>query len=260
MSFVGERLGVRIMGAYVDALSWEETLARISSWAVARQSRYVCLCNVHSLATGSEDSRFQQAVNGADLAVADGMPVALALRLAGFRGQPRISGPDLFWQYCSLAAGAGQSIFLYGSTPQTIARLTARLGSAFPDLRIAGAFSPPFRPLSADEDDAITRMIDDSGASVVFVGLGCPKQELWMAAQRGRIMAVMLGVGAAFDFHAGTLKRAPLWMQRFGVEWLHRLASEPGRLWRRYLVSNSKFLFHMALHRTSREARERRSA
>jgi N-acetylglucosaminyldiphosphoundecaprenol N-acetyl-beta-D-mannosaminyltransferase len=260
MKVLGERLGARIMGAYVDALSWEETLARISNWAVTRQSRYVCLCNVHSLATASEDSRFRQAVNGADLAVADGMPVALALRLAGFRGQPRISGPDLFWKYCSLAAGAGQSIFLYGSTPQTIERLTARLGSAFPDLRIAGAFSPPFRPLTADEDDAIIRMIDDSGANVVFVGLGCPKQELWMAAQRGKIMAVLLGVGAAFDFHAGTLKRAPLWMQRYGVEWLHRLASEPGRLWRRYLVSNSKFLFHMAVHRTSREARERRSA
>jgi N-acetylglucosaminyldiphosphoundecaprenol N-acetyl-beta-D-mannosaminyltransferase len=260
MNLVGERLGARIMGAYVDALSWEETLARISNWGTARQSRYVCLCNVHTLATASEDSRFQQAVNGADLAVADGMPVALALRLAGFRGQPRIGGPDLFWQYCSLAAGAEQSIFLYGSTPQTIDRLTERLCSAFPHLRIAGAFSPPFRALSADEDDATARMINDSGASVVFVGLGCPKQELWMAAQRGRIMAVMLGVGAAFDFHAGTLKRAPLWMQHYGLEWLHRLATEPGRLWRRYLVSNSKFLFHMAVHRASPEARERRSA
>ena len=258
MNFIGDRLGVKIMGAYVDALSWEESLARIANWAVTRQSRYVCLCNVHSLTTASEDSRFREAVNGADMAVADGMPVALALRLAGFRRQPRISGPDLFWQYCSRAAGAKQSIFLYGSTVQTIDRLTARLGEAFPDLRIAGAFAPPFRPLSPDEDNAIVSIINDSGANAVFVGLGCPKQELWMAAQRGRITAVMLGVGAAFDFHAGMLRRAPLWMQRYGLEWLHRLASEPGRLWRRYLVSNSRFLFHMALHRTSREARKRR--
>jgi len=153
----------------------------------------------------------------------------------------------LMWKSCARAAGSGVSIFLYGSGPETLRRLSARLVHEFPRLTIAGCYSPPFRPLTPGEDTEGVKAINDSGAGIVFVSLGCPKQETWMAEHRGRISAVMVGVGAAFEFHAGTMKRAPRWMQDVGLEWLHRLMSEPRRLWRRYFVTNSLFLAFLAV-------------
>ncbi|WP_298435407.1 WecB/TagA/CpsF family glycosyltransferase [Geobacter sp.] len=231
-----------ILGARINALSWNEALGTLSAWGSNRESRYICICNVHSVVTAKQDPRFQSVINHADMATPDGMPLAWTLRRLGFPGQQRINGPDLMWKYCERAAANGQSIFLYGSTDATLDLLQNRLKSAFPALKIAGAYSPPFRPLSTEEEQSIVAMINDSGANVVFVGLGCPKQEFWMAEHRGRIKAVMIGVGAAFDYHAGTIKRAPLWMQNSGFEWLYRLVSEPRRLWRRYLVTNSLFV------------------
>jgi N-acetylglucosaminyldiphosphoundecaprenol N-acetyl-beta-D-mannosaminyltransferase len=144
--------------------------------------------------------------------------------------------------YCEHAAQTGEAIYLYGGQPDTLAALQARLRQRWPTLRIAGAHAPPFREATADEDAADTALINASGARTVWVGLGCPKQEAWMHAHRGRVHAVMLGVGAAFDFHAGVLPRAPHWMCEHGLEWLHRLATEPRRLGRRYLVTNSLFI------------------
>jgi N-acetylglucosaminyldiphosphoundecaprenol N-acetyl-beta-D-mannosaminyltransferase len=185
-------------------------------------------------------------VTDADLAAPDGAPVAWMLRRLGAPGQPRVSGPELMLDYMAHAAASGERVFLLGSTPQTLALLQERLRARWPALHIAGAVSPPFRALTADEDSVLVEQIAASGAGTVWVSLGCPKQERWMAVHRGRVPAVMLGVGAAFDFHAGTLARAPLWMRRVGLEWLHRLASEPGRLWRRYLVTNTLFLWGAA--------------
>ena len=163
---------------------------------------------------------------------------------SGTRG--RVSGPDLMWALLGRCAAEGLPVYLFGSTPDTLQALMVRAMAAFPALQIAGHESPPFRALSAEEDaDAVSR-INASGAGLVFVGLGCPKQEHWMLAHRGRINAVMLGVGAAFDFHAGTVSRAPLWMRDNGLEWLHRLASEPRRLWKRYLVINTLFVLGAA--------------
>jgi N-acetylglucosaminyldiphosphoundecaprenol N-acetyl-beta-D-mannosaminyltransferase len=164
------------------------------------------------------------------------------LRRLGHHGQARINGPDLMWKYCAEAARRGEAIYLYGGAQATLDALVVRLTEAFPGLRLVGAESPPFRRLSEAEDAATVESINASGAGVVFVSLGCPKQELWMASHRGRVSAVMIGVGAAFDYHAGTIKRAPVWMQHAGLEWLHRLASEPRRLWRRYLVTNTLFV------------------
>ena len=149
-------------------------------------------------------------------------------------------------RFCEQAQLPAKPIFFYGSTEETLAKLKVNLLAAFPALKIAGMISPPFRPLTPDEDAAIVEQINASGAGVVFVSLGCPKQEMWMAAHRGRIHAVMVGVGAAFDYHAGTIKRAPKWMQDCGLEWLYRLASEPRRLWRRYLVTNTLFVLGAA--------------
>jgi N-acetylglucosaminyldiphosphoundecaprenol N-acetyl-beta-D-mannosaminyltransferase len=182
-------------------------------------------------------------VNGADIGTPDGAPEAWMLRRMGQYDQQRINGPDLMWRYCDQVQHSDQSIFFYGSTEETLIALKLKLLAAFPSLKIAGAISPPFRALTPEEDESIVDQINSSGAGVVWVSLGCPKQELWMAAHRGRINAVMVGVGAAFDYHAGTIKRAPKWMQDAGFEWLHRLLSEPRRLWKRYLFTNTLFIF-----------------
>src|SRR3989344_2724314 len=204
------RQGAQVLDSHIDALSWGEAIGRISGWATSRQSRFVTLCNVHSVVTASQE---------------------------------RLSGPDLMWRYLAHAEHTGQSIFFYGSTQDTLGKLKARIQAQFPRLKLVGMESPPYRELSPEEDQAYVDQINQSGANVVFVGLGCPKQEAWMASHRGRIRAVMLGVGAAFDYHAGTIQRAPLWMQKSGLEWLHRLCSEPRRLFKRYLHTNSVFVY-----------------
>lgn len=241
MSTLG-RILVPVLGAPVDALTWKTALSRIEKWAAARQSRCVCICNVHSVVTAGRDADFGRVLAAADMATPDGAPVAWMIQRMGYAGQMRINGPDLMWKYCEQAARRRESIFLYGGSEETLAILSARLHAAFPGLQIAGAISPPFRELTPAEDAADVERINASGAGTLWVGLGCPKQEKWMAAHRGRINAVMIGVGAAFDYHAGTVKRAPLWMQRNGLEWLHRLCSEPGRLWKRYFVTNTLFV------------------
>jgi N-acetylglucosaminyldiphosphoundecaprenol N-acetyl-beta-D-mannosaminyltransferase len=231
-----------VIGVGIDAVTWTQALERIAVWSKARQSRVVCLSNVHAVVTARLDSQFSKVVEQADMAAPDGAPVAFMLRKLGFPSQERIDGPGLMWRYCSHAATSGDSIYLYGGTEATLTALQQQLSLNFPSLRIAGAYSPPFRVLTPEEDEAEVQAINDSGAGVVWVSLGCPKQEKWMAAHRGRINAVMVGVGAAFNYHAGTLSRAPLWMQRNGLEWLHRLAVSPRQLWKRYLVTNTLFV------------------
>jgi N-acetylglucosaminyldiphosphoundecaprenol N-acetyl-beta-D-mannosaminyltransferase len=242
----GKRRIEVIIQAPIDALTWDEALARISGWASARESRVVCICNAHSVVTAGHDADFARALADADLCTPDGAPVAWMLRRLGHADQQRINGPDLMWRYCAAAAARGESIYLYGGTESTLALLRQRMRTAFPGLFIAGAVSPPFRPLTPQEQADAVAAINASGAGTVWVGLGCPKQELWMHALRGQVQAVMVGVGAAFDYHAGTVHRAPPWMQRAGLEWLHRLASEPRRLWRRYLVTNTWFVIGAA--------------
>lgn len=241
-----QRQTSRVLSAPIDVIDWARAIGRIQGWADGRESRYVCITNVHSVVTAGQDAAFGRVVEGADMATPDGAPVAWMLRKLGAVGQLRINGPDLMWRYCEQAAKRNESIFLYGSTNETLAILQARLLAEFSGLQIAGAISPPFRALTAAEDAADVARINASGAGTVWVSLGCPKQEKWMAAHRGSVNAVMIGVGAAFDYHAGTIQRAPLWMQRNGLEWLHRLASEPGRLWKRYLVTNTLFVLGAA--------------
>ncbi len=241
-----DRRRIAVLGQPLDVLSWDDALGRISAWAARRESRYVCISNAHSVVTGSQDPAFGAVLREADMVTSDGAPVAWMMRRLGAPGQQRINGPDLMWRYCALAAARGERIYLYGGTDETLALLQPRLRAAFPGLEIGGAVSPPFRKPTHEELARDIAAINASGAGTVWVSLGCPKQELWMAAQRGRVQAVMIGVGAAFDYHAGTIRRAPPWMQRSGLEWLHRLLSEPRRLWRRYLVTNSLFIWGAA--------------
>jgi N-acetylglucosaminyldiphosphoundecaprenol N-acetyl-beta-D-mannosaminyltransferase len=240
--YFAERQGVRVLGAFIDAMDWHEALDTMQAWARMRLPRYVCCCNAHSLVTMRHDSQVREAIEAAHMALPDGAPVAWMMRKLGLSAQKRLSGPDLMWRYCAVAQREGTPIFLYGNTDQVLQALQARMRLEFPRLIIAGMLSPPFRPLTPDESDKVLKHIHASGASVVFVSLGCPKQEMWMAQNSARLDAVMVGVGAAFDYHAGTLRRAPRWMQRAGLEWLHRLCTEPRRLWRRYLITNSLFV------------------
>jgi N-acetylglucosaminyldiphosphoundecaprenol N-acetyl-beta-D-mannosaminyltransferase len=247
----------QVLGVPIDVLDWTEALVRLSTWAEARESRSVCLCNAHSVITASRDPAFRKIISAADLAAPDGMPVAWMLRRLGHFRQERINGPDLMWRYCARAASRGEKIFLFGSDDETIGNLEKKL-LAFPGLIVAGACAPPFRAMTDEEDRHVVERINTSGASIVWVGLGCPKQEQWMHAHRGRIHAVMIGVGAAFDYHAGTLRRAPSWMQTIGLEWLYRLACEPRRLWRRYLITNTLFILgaFRQLARSNRNPRQ----
>jgi len=243
---VAERLTRPVLGTPIDVLGWQEAVDRISGWAAGAESRCVCICNVHSVVTASRAPDFADVLAGADMATPDGAPVAWMLRRLGHAEQRRIDGPQLMLRLCEHAAAQGLAVALVGGTADTLARLQQRLRGRWPALRVTLTESPPFRPLAPAEEAALTARLVASGARLVFVGLGCPKQEFWMASQRGRVPAVMVGVGAAFDFHAGTVARAPAWMRENGFEWLHRLASEPRRLWRRYLVTNTLFVLGAA--------------
>ncbi len=232
----------RLFGTRIDALSWELALGRILRWAQARESRMVCLCNVHSLVSAGADAGLRAALQTSDMNAPDGAPVAWMMRQLGWPEQQRLAGPDLMGKLLVEAARLQLPVFLLGSAPRTLALLAERLRTTLPSLPLAGTLSPPFRPLAEDDNVLISDSIAASGARLVLVGLGCPKQEKWMAAQRGRLPAVMVGVGAAFDYHAGTLSRAPASWQRLGFEWLYRLLREPSRLAGRYLLTNTVFL------------------
>jgi N-acetylglucosaminyldiphosphoundecaprenol N-acetyl-beta-D-mannosaminyltransferase len=255
----GARATLPVLGVPIDVLDGPTAVAKIGRWAEARESRVVCICNAHSVVTATRDESFMQTLRHSDMATADGAPVAWMLRRLGAQDQDRVSGPELMVDCCAAAAASGQSIFLFGSTESTLRRLQSALNARWPQLRIAGTLSPPFRDLSPDEDEAIVTVINHSGASIVWVGLGCPKQERWMVAHRGRIRAVMIGVGAAFDFHAGTIRRAPRWMREHGLEWLFRLGSEPRRLARRYITTNAAFVIGamLQLRRRAQESSAR---
>ncbi len=248
---------VPVLGAPIDVIDWDGAVAQVLAWGRSHAHRYACLCNVHSVVTSTRERAFHTILAHADLATADGAPVAWAVRHIARVRQPRINGPDLMWRCLGAAEQQQLSVFLYGASPATLARLQGAIARHFPRLVLAGAISPPFRPLSEQEDAAMVAAINASGAHLVFVGLGCPKQELWMGAHCGRIDAPLLGVGAAFDYHAGTLARAPLWWQQHGLEWLYRLIQEPRRLAGRYVVGNARFVVGMARQLLAGGARQR---
>ena len=238
---------VDILGVAVNAATMEETLATIEGWIVRGEPHYVCVTGMHGVMECQQDEELRRIHNAAGLVTTDGMPLVWYCRLKGQRRAERVYGPDLMLALCARSVARGYRHFLYGATPAVLEALAVRLAERFPGIRIVGSFSPPFRPLSADEDAAIGSRIRDARPDLVWVGLSTPKQERWVASHVDRLGAVLLGVGAAFDFHAGTKRQAPRWMQRAGLEWLFRLLSEPRRLYRRYLVNIPLFIGHLAL-------------
>ncbi len=239
--------GCRVLGMRVDATSYSECAETVLEMAETRRGGMVCVATVHMTMEAFDDPGFRRIVNSAERVTPDGMPMVWALRRAGLAEATRVYGPDLMPYICARAEARGISVGFYGGTPEVLERLRIHLNARFPALSIPLMWSPPFRPLSADEDAEVTEAIQASGVGVVFVGLGCPKQERWMAAHRAGLDCALVGVGAAFDFLAGVQAQAPSFLQRRGLEWLFRLICEPRRLWRRYLVGNSRFLFHSLL-------------
>lgn len=211
-------------------------------WVEEGKSAYLCLANVHMVMEAHDDPDFRRMINEADLVTPDGAPISWALRFLGVRDATQVRGPELTPRLCRRCARENIPVGFYGGTPEVLDRMTGNLKESIPGLQVAYSYSPPFFSLDRRAQDRIIEDINISGARVLFVGLGCPKQEKWMAANRNRIHAVMLGVGAAFDILGKRNKEAPKWMQVAGLEWMYRLANEPRRLWRRYLYNNPRFL------------------
>lgn len=241
---------LNVLGVGVSAITQDIALETIRGWITQGAQQFVTVTGVHGVMESQRDEPLRRIHNRAGMVTPDGMPLVWLLRRNGHPHASRVYGPDLMLNVCRASEAAGWKHYLYGSTPEVLTDLQASLERQFPALQIVGSFSPPFRPLTADEDDDVIARIDASGAHIVWVGLSTPRQEHWMAAHVGRVQAnVLIGVGAAFDFHAGRKKQAPGWMQRRGLEWLFRLVTEPRRLWKRYLRNNPLFIANVLRQR-----------
>ena len=236
-----------MLGIPLALTNYTSTLDWIDAAVAARQHAYICVAAVHTVMESQEDSALREAVLASDFTVPDGQPLVWALNLLGHNLSSRVYGPDLLERACERAARTGQTFFLYGGRASALATLRDTLPERYPGLRVAGARPGPFRDLSPEEADEIARELNAAEPDVIWVGLGVPLQEKFMAAMRERLDApVLVGVGAAFDFHAGLKRQAPDGLQRLGLEWAFRLAQEPRRLWRRYLHYNPRFVLGFA--------------
>jgi N-acetylglucosaminyldiphosphoundecaprenol N-acetyl-beta-D-mannosaminyltransferase len=235
------------LGMRIDKTSYGDAAGLVAGWARKSEARYVCVANVHMAMEAHDSEEFRRVVNAADLVTPDGVPLVWCLRLMGVRGASRVYGPDLTLAVLAEAEREHLPVGFYGGSEAVLQMLRKSLGERFPGLQVGYCWAPPFRPLDAQEDRRITEEIRASGVRILFVGIGCPKQERWMAEHRGRFDAVMLGVGAAFDFLAGVKPQARPWMQALGLEWLFRLMTEPRRLWRRYLKQNPRFVAYLTM-------------
>ena len=234
---------VNVLGVGVSAVTKDLALETIDGWIDRRDPNYVCVTGVHGVIESQRDERLRHIHNAAGLVTPDGMPLVWLSHLKGFRHVERGYGPDLMLALCEHSVEKGYRHYFYGGAEGVPQQLASNLQQWFPGLQVAGTYSPPFRPLTEAEDAQVVEMINEANPDIAWVGLSTPKQERWMAAHVGRLNApVLLGVGAAFDFHTGRKPQAPSWMQRSGLEWLFRLMTEPRRLWKRYLINNPLFV------------------
>jgi N-acetylglucosaminyldiphosphoundecaprenol N-acetyl-beta-D-mannosaminyltransferase len=235
---------VSVLGFPLSLVDYEGTLDWVDAAIADGLQAYLCVANVHTVMESREDDELRRAVLGAALNVPDGQPLVWALRALGHNLDTRVYGPELMARACARGAHQGRKMYLYGGRNQgALVQLALNLRRQYEGLQIVGGYAPPFRDLDDEEQAAVVEDINRSGAEIVWIGIGVPKQEKWMAAMRGRLHApVLIGVGAAFDFHAGLVRQAPSWMQHTGLEWVFRLAQEPRRLWRRYARYNPLFL------------------
>lgn len=240
---------VDVLGVEVSLVNLETAISEMRRWIDRREQHYVCVTGVHGVMESNRDSELLRIHNGSGLTTPDGMPLVWSAKWAGARQVSRVYGPDLMLRMAEESARTGDRWFLYGGKEGIAPLLACRMSEGYPGLQVVGHFTPPFSEMSDTEDEQLVREVNELRPDVVWVGLSTPKQEKWMAAHVGRIDApVMVGVGAAFDIHAGLLKQAPGWLQRLGLEWLFRLVMEPRRLWRRYLRNNPAFIVRVLQH------------
>jgi N-acetylglucosaminyldiphosphoundecaprenol N-acetyl-beta-D-mannosaminyltransferase len=233
-----------ILGMRLDAISLKMALDNIMQWANNNESAYVCVSNVHMCMEAYEDSIYQSIINDADLVVPDGKPLVVAASLLEKYRFEHIRGADLTRAVLNMANKNKIKLGLFGSTEENLFKMSKNINKKYHKLEVVASISPPFRELTRLEEEQYIKAINESGAQILLVGLGCPKQEKWMALHKGKISSVMIGVGAVFDFFSGNKKEAPIWTQKIGLEWLFRLISEPKRLWRRYIYYNPKFILN----------------
>jgi N-acetylglucosaminyldiphosphoundecaprenol N-acetyl-beta-D-mannosaminyltransferase len=254
-----------VLGVPLALVDYDSALEWIDATVAARGRGYVCACNVHTVMASAEDAELRSALLGSSLNVPDGQPLVWAINALGHSLAGRVYGPELMARACARAAETGQRFYFYGGRNQgALVQLALNLRQRYPGVKIVGGYSPPHRPLTNDEQASVVREINGSRADVVWAGIGVPKQEKWMMRMRPLLDApVLIGVGAAFDFHAGLVPQAPAWIQDSGLEWAYRLAHEPRRLWRRYTRYNPRFLHAFARqlarhHRSTRASRDSR--
>ncbi|MFC4335570.1 WecB/TagA/CpsF family glycosyltransferase [Salininema proteolyticum] len=235
---------VDVLGVGVSTVNQDMALDEVTRWVDQRERHYVCVTGVHGVMESQRDEELKAIHNASGLTTPDGMPMVWAGREAGAEWMDRVYGPDLMLNVLRRSAERGWSSFLYGGKEGVPELLSEKLAERIPGVKIAGHYSPPFRPLTEQEDEDICKRINDSGADLVWVGLSTPKQERWMASHRDKLTApALFGVGAAFDFHAGLVPQAPPWLQQRGLEWAYRLTKEPKRLWKRYFRNNPAYLW-----------------
>ena len=231
-----------ILKTKISVTNMSDTIAYINAHLEELRGKYICVSNVHTTVMSYEDERYRIIQNSAAMALPDGAPLSSYSRRKGFKNARRVTGPDLMLELFRVSPQRGYRHFFYGATPEILEAMKKNMKEEYPDTVIAGMYSPPFRKVTPDEDDTIVKMINNTKPDFVWVGLGAPKQEEWMYAHMDRVNAVMIGVGAGFDYLAGEIKRAPKWMQKLSMEWLYRLLQDPRRLWKRYLTTNMKFI------------------
>jgi len=242
---------VNVLGVGISAINLPQAVAEIEGWIMRRERHYVNVCTVHTVMECRHAQALRRLVNASGLATPDGMPLVWLSRWHGHRHAGRVYGPDLMLALCEQSQSTGHRHFFYGSAPGVADQLARNLLARYPGLVVAGTYSPPFREADAEEDASVIDAINAAAPDIVWVGLGTPKQDYWVARQRPRLSApALIAVGAAFDFHSGAVRQAPPWMQRSGLEWLFRLVQEPRRLGPRYLVNNPLFIANVSLQLT----------
>ena len=233
-----------ILGVNIAAIDMEWLLDYLIDNIHALSGDYICVSNVHTTVTAYEDQEYCKVQNGGIMAIPDGGPLSSVGQKRGFKNMKRTTGPSLMGEIFKISAAEGYRHYFYGSTDETLEKLYSVLEETYPGIQIAGMYSPPFRPMTEEEDKAIVERINETKPDFVWVGLGAPKQEKWMAAHQGRVNGLMVGVGAGFDYHAGNIERAPEWMQKSNLEWVYRLLQDPRRLFGRYWHTNTKFIWN----------------
>lgn len=238
---------VNILGVDIAAINMNWLLLFTNKHIKELSGDYICVSNVHTTVTSYEDETYKEVQNGGIMAIPDGGPLSSVGRKRGAKNMSRTAGPSYMGEVLRMSAMYGWKHYFYGSTQETLDKMKVKLEKSYPGVQVVGMYSPPFRSMSIEEDKEIIETINSASPDFLWVGLGAPKQEEWMAAHQGRVCGLMVGVGAAFDYYAGNIKRAPGWMQKSNLEWFYRLLQDPKRLWKRYIVTNCKFIWNVVI-------------